>query len=143
MIGRDTCSRVIKAWSFSNQSPAHRPRTSSMGGIVQDSNAGGWADGFGPYFALSTTGSPGRWRPVSELLSDPSILAERVEHTRTTVLDVGNGAADARAVASMVALGLSGLMLTSTRMLMLTSTRMSWAPGVGRGTSAAFSPSAP
>jgi hypothetical protein len=73
------------------------------------------AAGAGPYFAVQPWAGGTQWRPLSALLSDPVVRAERVGHARA-VLAASAGIAPAeveqRAAASIVFLGLASRLVS-------------------------------
>ena len=69
----------------------------------------------GPYFAVQPWSAGGQWRPLSVLVTDPAVLAERVEHARGVLArsaGVAPAGLDERAVASIVFLGLASRLVS-------------------------------
>lgn len=87
--------------------------------------------GWGPFFAVETGAAPGPpWRPVSDLVDDPSVLSDRIADVRTSL------ATSVRVAASVAHLGVAARLVSPSLGIAVLSGRFPafdvwWRDGLG------------
>lgn len=73
------------------------------------------ASGVGPYFTIEPLTSRGQWQPLSQLVSDPAVLAERAARVRLGLArgaGIAVGQVEVRVAASIMFLGLASQLVS-------------------------------